>query len=188
MSVMVTTEAAHGDARDEPAGPPARPLLTITEAARAAGKDRRTVRRWLQEGRLAGANQVDGRWLIPVEGLLGAGVHLYGARPPAGPPDGERPPGGVLDTLREELAAAQARAREAEARARMAEALADERRRALDDLRLAPRALAPGPPDQPPAGPPEGAQPLRKPWRGGMCAGEGRRTSPGGVGCTSARG
>jgi len=156
---MVSTEHARGDAREQPAGRPGRPLLTITEAAQAAGKDRRTVRRWLEDGRLDGAHQIDGRWVIPVESLIGAGVHLHRPKPPAGPPGGQRSTSGVIDTLREELAAAQARAKDAEVRARIAEALAEERRRALDDLRVALRALAPGPPDGPPAGLPKETPP-----------------------------
>jgi hypothetical protein len=64
-----------------------------------------------------------------------------------------------VDTLRERL-------REAEHRAELAEALAGERERALDDLRVALRALGPGDPQAPaprPTGPPPTPR-RRWPW------------------------
>jgi excisionase family DNA binding protein len=59
----------------------ARPKLTITEAAEAAGVHRNTVRRAVDKGRFPGAEQVGegGQtvWRIPVEDLLAHGFVLH---------------------------------------------------------------------------------------------------------------
>ena len=64
----------------------ARPVLSITEAAIATGKSRRTIARLLDAGRLDGAERDDaGTWRIPVEALIAAGLTLYAPRHPTRP-------------------------------------------------------------------------------------------------------
>jgi hypothetical protein len=116
-----------------------RPRLTITEAARAAGLHRNTIRRRLDGGQFPNAKKgPKGVVEIPVEDLLASGLVLHGPAPsvpdvlPRATPDVPE-----VDTLR-------GRVRELEHRAALAEALASERERALDDLRVALRALGPG--------------------------------------------
>jgi hypothetical protein len=58
---------------DDPGVIGPRPALTITEAAQAAGVDRRTIRHRLDNGDLPHANREDGGegpWRIPVDDLL----------------------------------------------------------------------------------------------------------------------
>lgn len=50
-----------------------RELLTLDAYLQLTGKSERTVRRWLADGRLAGAQQVEGGlWLIPSDAVPGA--------------------------------------------------------------------------------------------------------------------
>ena len=64
----------------------ARPVLSITEAAIATGKSRRTIARLLDAGRLDGAERDDaGTWRIPAEALIAAGLTLYAPAPPDAP-------------------------------------------------------------------------------------------------------
>jgi hypothetical protein len=125
----------------------ARPMLTVTEAATATGKSRRSIGRLLDAGRLDGAEKDEADiWRIPVEALIAAGLTLHAPSPP----DAARtvdtsasPPADALDHLRAELA-------DWRRRAEVAEAIAAERAAALDDVRtaldLATRMLPPGPP------------------------------------------
>ena len=107
------------------------PCLTITEAARAAGKHPNSIRRRLDAGQFPGAaKNAAGEVEIPIDDLLSAGLVLKRPAP--------REPAEV-DRLRDQL-------RKAERRAELAEALASERERALDDLRMALRALGSGEP------------------------------------------
>ena len=109
-----------------------RPMLTFSEAAIAAGVDRRTIRRWKDAGKLPDAVMVDGVWRVPVEDLLAAGAQLHAPTPPDEPDP--TPPPDELERLRTEVA-------EYRRRAEVAEAVAAERGAALDDARLALRAL-----------------------------------------------
>ena len=54
-----------------------RPVLALNEAALATGVHRRTISRMLGDGRIIGAEKIDGRWGIPVESLLAAGLKLH---------------------------------------------------------------------------------------------------------------
>lgn len=124
-----------------------RPLLTITEAANAAGVDRRTIRRRLDSGAFPGAvrDQEHGPhrgaggavWRIPIEDLLAAGLVLHAPTAAEEP----TPPAPVVvsdaELLRQELEVWRRRAE-------VAEAVAEERGHALDDARLALRALTAG--------------------------------------------
>lgn len=103
--------------------------LTITDAATATNKDRRTIRRWLDSGRFPGAYRLNGGdWRIPVADLLAAGLEL------------EAP--AKADEVADEVADLVRKLTAAESRATLAEALLAERGLALDDARLALRALS----------------------------------------------
>ena len=54
-----------------------RPVLALNEAALATRVHRRTISRMLGDGRIIGAEKIDGRWRIPVESLLAAGLKLH---------------------------------------------------------------------------------------------------------------
>ncbi len=138
-----------------------RPMLTITEAARAAGVDRRTIRRKLDAGAFPGAVQdtEPGRggsvWRIPVTELLAAGFVLHAPTPPEEPV----PPAPADTDLRAEN-------EQLRRRAEVAEAIAEERGRALDDARLALRALTAGPtPTEPTPAPPPSPITHRRWWK-----------------------
>jgi len=45
--------------------------VNATEAARITGVDKSTMVRWLQAGKVAGAEFVNGVWSVPVESLDG---------------------------------------------------------------------------------------------------------------------
>ena len=127
----------------EPTTPNTRLMLTITEAADAAGKSR-SIGRLLDAGRLDGAEKDDaGTWRIPVDALIAVGLTLHAPTPPDATPTPEPPAANTLDALRAELA-------DWRRRAEVAEAIAAERAAALDDVRtaldIANRMLAPGPP------------------------------------------
>lgn len=103
--------------------------LTVSEAVEATGASRRTLVRRLSERAFPGAYRGPaGAWRIPVADLIAAGFHLRAPEP----------------AVAEELTELRARLAEAEARARVAEAVAEERRQALEDTRLALRALTAG--------------------------------------------
>lgn len=48
--------------------------LSLTQAAARTGKSRRTIGRLLADGKIPGAEQKDGTWSIPLEGLATAGL------------------------------------------------------------------------------------------------------------------
>ena len=138
-----------GSTPQEAAGTPSRALLTISEAAAASGKDRRTIRRHLDAGRFPGAQRTDSTsgpvWRIPVDELLAAGLTLHA--PSA--PDEPAPKPADLDAL----AHLGAERDDWTARALVAAAGAEERGAALADLRrlVAPITAAPigdGPPHE----------------------------------------
>ncbi len=125
---------------------PGRPALTISEAARASGRDRRTIRRYLDQGRFDGAyrDDEDGYWRLPVAGLIGAGFRLNAPEVPTSPgqdhgrarrattPHAHPMPGG-----RDEV-------EEWKRRAMVAEAVAEERERTIEALQSTIRALGAG--------------------------------------------
>lgn len=143
---------------------PIRPVLSLAEAVAATGKSRNTLRRFLKAGEIEGATQLPGgSWAIPVEGLLAAGLSLH--RPDRGPAPHPAPgsaPGTTeeLDRLRDEVT----RLRVELASARTA---AEERGRALEDLRVALRMLTGPAPTTAPVRDPQGDtadDPRRKRW------------------------
>lgn len=151
-----------------------RPSLTLTEAADACDVHRSTIRRALDRDAFPNAYRepgvlgpASGLWRIPVTDLIAAGYSVYA--PDRGDGEGAPPPVpqtvprahelDELEQLRSEIAAMRARAE-------LAEAIAHERQRSLEDLRVALRALGPGPTephsdqgDAPAELPPSTAQP-----------------------------
>ncbi len=113
-----------------------RPVLSVTEAATATGRSRRSIGRLLDQGRLDGAVRDATGWHIPVEALIAAGLPVHAPMPPevASTPATTAPPTALptdaLDDLRAELA-------DWRRRAEVAEAIAAERAAALDDVRTA---------------------------------------------------
>lgn len=120
--------------------------LTLREAADHTGASLRTLRRRLADGAFPNAAKDDGpsgAWRVPVTDLEAAGLPVTVPRPtadPVPPLDDTR-----LAAAEERARAAEDRASKAEERARLAEAIAEERGKALDDTRLALRALTAGP-------------------------------------------
>ena len=135
-----------------------RPILGLSEAATATALHRRTITRMLADGRIIGAGKDDeGRWLIPVEALLAAGLKLHEPAPGNGG-TGEAVEAGAVDDWADleqqhlnDLAIMRAEAKKHD---ELVEALqstirALESKSAalsanLDDLRLQVRMLAPG--------------------------------------------
>jgi len=132
-----------------------RPTFTVSAAAEATGKSRRTIGRLLDDDLLPGAYRDEsGAWCIPTEGLLAAGLALHAPSPPdVAPAAAIAAAVDPVDALRAELA-------DMRRRAEVAEAIAIERGAALDDVRaalaLAQRMLTAG--DVPPAVEPEHVQ------------------------------
>ncbi len=126
----------------------ARPVLTLTEAAAATGKSRRTVGRLLDAGRFDGAQRDDaGTWRIPVDALLAAGLTLHAPSPPTDASADVAPvvPTWTPSPSPDELTAVRAELADWRRRAEVAEAVAEERGAALADLRrlVAPITAAP---------------------------------------------
>jgi len=129
-----------------------RPALTLTEAARAAGVDRRTLRRRLDAGELPNAYRDRGRqgpgtgpWLIPVGDLLAAGFTLNAPSP--GPAHARHDDqGDELAELRHELDHLRERLARAERDRDVAQAVATERERTIAVQADHLRALQAGPP------------------------------------------
>lgn len=124
-----------------------RPTFTVTAAARATGKSRRTIARMLDAGELADAHRDDaGAWVIPADALIAAGLTLHAPSPPDPTPV---PVSASPPTLADPVADLRAEVAEWRRRAEVAEAVAVERAAALDDVRsalaLAQRMLLPGP-------------------------------------------
>jgi hypothetical protein len=123
------------------AAEPGRPELSITDAAAAAKRDRRTIRRWLDAGRFPNAHRTAaGDWRIPTDDLLAAGLRLHA---PTAPDVEQQPPVPDVEALRSERD-------EWRRRAEVAEAVAAERAEALADARLALRALTSSEPPRAP--------------------------------------
>jgi len=135
--------------------------LSIAEASRRYGVSVATLRRKLHDGVLTGAHKQPGpkgeEWRLPIASLAALGYRAPSA-PDVKPDDTSEP--AEVDRLREQV-------QELEHRAELAEALASERERALEDLRVALRALGPGDPQAPaphePTGPPQAPR-RRWPW------------------------
>ena len=140
-----------------------RPVFSVTEAAAATGKSRRTIAWLLDAGRLDGAVRDATGWHIPVEALIAAELPVYAPTPAVDtlPPSTPAPPPTApptdLDALRAEL-------EDWRRRAEVAEAIAAERAAALDDVRsalaMANRMLAPGPPPPAPTAIPPAPAPI----------------------------
>jgi hypothetical protein len=127
----------------------ARPTFTITDAATSCSVSRKTITRKLPE--LAGhgaAKDEDGVWRIPVEALLGVGLHP-GRSLPEVMPSAARPvapmPIPVRPTEQDTVTIPRDRWDDVRIRLARAEAEAAERGLALADARLALRALTAGP-------------------------------------------
>ena len=118
--------------------------FSVTEAARASGVDRRTIKRRLDAGefpnahrRPTGRGPGTGPWLVPLDDLLAVGLRPDVGRARGHPiRGGPQPPGPEL-RLRAALA-------DAERRAEVAEALAAERERVIQAQQVALRAFAAG--------------------------------------------
>jgi len=127
--------------------------LTLREAADHTDASLRTLRRRLAEGAFPNAVKDDGpsgAWRVPVTDLEAAGLTVTAARATPDPvPDPVPDLAAQMAAAEERVRAAEDRARNAEERARLAEAVAEERGRALDDTRLALRALTAGVPPVP---------------------------------------
>jgi hypothetical protein len=151
-----------------------RPELTVTEAAKATGVDRRTITRRLDDDAFPNAHRSDGKlgpdtgpWLIPVADLIAAGLRPYAPTPAEAEPKAT----GSAD-LRGALADAIRRAEVAESRRELAEhdrdaarAVATERERTIAALNVAVRALEAGPVRTPAKPlPPPSLPPARRRW------------------------
>jgi hypothetical protein len=121
--------------------PDTRPELTITEAAKATGVDRRTISRRLDADAFPNAHRDVGKqgqpeggpWLIPIADLIAADLPVYA------PTKADPEPKATDDTdFRIALA-------DALRRAEAAEAVAAERDRTIEALRGHVRALETGP-------------------------------------------
>ena len=118
------------EAPAEPTPKPAAVTLSISEAARACGVNRRTIRHHRQAGDFPGAfKDQDGMWRIPVEDVEWVGLHADLGRASEDPIAA-----GKVDLLRTEVAVLRERLR-------AAELIALEREKRIDDLRLILRML-----------------------------------------------
>lgn len=157
-----------------PAGTQGPPTVGLKEAARVAGVSVATVRRRREQLVEYGATASEEGWAIPIPALVAVGLldrstpprEGAGAAPaPTATPTPATPEDPQLEALREQLDAERRARTEAEHRARLAEVVAEERGRALEDARLALRALTAGPaaathaPPSPAEAPPAAAQP-----------------------------
>jgi len=115
---------------ERPAPKPPAVTLTISEAARSCGVNRRTIRHHRQAGDFPGAfKDQDGMWRIPVEDLEWVGLH-----PDLGRASEDPMATGKVDLLRTEVAVLRERLR-------AAELIAMEREKRIEDLRLILRML-----------------------------------------------
>ena len=142
----------------EAASEAARPSLSITEAARAAQVDRRTIRRALDAGRFPSARRTDhprhgpgmGPWAIDVGDLVAAGFQLHAPSAASG-----------INHPDDEINAAELHLEIVELRGRLAvaETLAQERAERIADLQTALRMLTAT------TGTPTPPTPRRRWWR-----------------------
>lgn len=157
------------------------PVVGLKEAARLCRVSVATVRRRREQLEAAGATAAEDGWTIPIPALVAVGLLDRTTPPgegaaagvaPATTPGTDTPESPALTALRTELEAERRARAEAEHRARLAEAVAQERGRALEDTRLALRALTAGPstvtplafrPETPAEPPPAAEQPTAGP-------------------------
>ena len=157
------------------AGPP---VVGLKEAARLCNVSVATVRRRRELLEAAGATAAEDGWTIPIPALVavglldrttppreGAAAGVAPATTPHPTPDTDTPESPALASLREQLEAERRARAAAEARAHLAEAVSEERGRALEDTRLALRALtaATPPPPRPAEAPATAEQPTADP-------------------------
>ena len=115
-----------------------RPTFTVSSAAEATGKSRRTIGRMVSTGELVGAHKNDeGAWVIPLEALLGAGLRVNAPSPPDPTPIALAPVTPSAPVEPSELERVRSEAIEWRRRAEVAEAIATERAAALEDVRAA---------------------------------------------------
>jgi len=115
---------------ERPAPKPPTVTMTISEAARSCGVNRRTIRHHRQAGDFPGAfKDQDGMWRVPVEDLEWVGLH-----PDLGRASEDPMATGKVDLLRTEVAVLRERLR-------AAEMIAMEREKRIEDLRLILRML-----------------------------------------------
>jgi hypothetical protein len=127
------------------------PTVTLAEAARRSPLSVATLRRWLADGKIPGAERTnEGAWAIPIPDLVEAG-----AWPSTTPPEADEPP----DTDTEALAEALAQRDHARAELDTERRLREAAERNADDLRTALRMLDAGPPSSSPP-----STPGRPPW------------------------
>lgn len=144
-----------------------RPLLSLAEAAAAAGVSRRTISRRIAEGDIVNAERsTSGAWEIPAESLIAAGYELTAPTPEPEPAPVEPEPASPAP---DEIAALTAELTEWRRRAEVAEAVAAERAAALEDVRttlaMAQRMLTAGESPAPTPAPEPSAPAERKPGR-----------------------
>jgi hypothetical protein len=114
----------------------ARPTFTVSGAAEATGKSRRTIARMLDADALPGATRDDsGAWCIPAEALLAAGLEIHAPKPPSEPQEATRVLPKASDTIEAHLLA------EWQRRAEVAEAIGVERERIIQAQEMALHAL-----------------------------------------------
>jgi hypothetical protein len=130
-------------------GPQRGPTLTIAEAARLSGVSASTIRRYLAAGRFPTAHQQPtlspgqrGRWRIPTEDLLVAGLRSHQARTPDHDRRHESPGPQAADHDAHDRVRELQHALEVErTRRQAAETLAAERARTIETLERAVQAL-----------------------------------------------
>lgn len=115
-----------------------RPSFTVTGAAKATGRSRRTIGRMLDADELPGATRDDaGTWSIPADALLAAGLTLHAPSPPDPEPSTSTPVDAPAPTEADDVAKLRAELADWQRRAEVAEAVAAERAAALADVRQA---------------------------------------------------
>ena len=126
------------------------PTVTLAEAARRSPLSVATLRRWLTDGKIPGAERTnEGAWSIPIPGLVEAG-----AWPSTTPPEADEPPQADTDALADALAQRDHARAELDTERQRADLLAEN----VADLRTALRMLDAGPPTT------STATPGRPPW------------------------
>jgi hypothetical protein len=137
--MTATTTGVERGSEPPPEQPGHPPLLSLTAAARTAGVSRSTLRRRVAEGAFRGAQRdAQGAWLVPVADLIQAGLS-----PAVTPPMGTPVNGAV--SLPARVAQLEAELAAERLKRELAERLATERLDRVEDLRVALRAIGPGP-------------------------------------------
>jgi hypothetical protein len=144
--MTATTTGVERGSEPPPEQPGHPPLLSLTAAARTAGVSRSTLRRRLAEGAFRGAQRdAQGAWLVPVADLIQAGLSPA-VTPPMNTPVNGMVNGVVsLPDLPARVAQLEAELAAERLKRELAERLATERLDRVEDLRVALRAIGPGP-------------------------------------------